>query len=120
MTKWLRTINLGITYLDEFLNNLESFSHRPDLKYSLFDAFIRQTIVGVDPVYFKIPVPNINEFLRKEFSYGYNTALNAFVFSKMNIQRLQLMQAQRQFNQFAAQAKARIVELESEIKRLKT
>ena len=63
---------------------------------------------------------SLDELLRKEFGEGDNTALVTFVFSAMNIQRLQLNQQAQQFNQFAAQAQQRIADLENEVKRLKS
>ena len=116
---WVMMLKAGLTYLDEFLNRSEFFSQRSDLKYALFNLFVNEMVMYLADIYAKVPAHKLDELLRKEFSTDDNTALMTFIFSKMNIQRLQLMQAQQQFNQFAAQAKARIAELESEIARLK-
>ena len=117
--KWTRTIKFGIAYLDKFLSNIETFSHRPDLKYALFDAFVKQMVKGLHIAYRTISAPILDALFRKEFSDGNNLALTSYIFNVMNVQRVQFMQAQYQFNQFAQQAQKRIAELEAENKRLK-
>lgn len=56
-------------------------------------------------IYAQIPASALDEPVRKEFSDGDNLALTSFIFSMMNIQRLQLTTAQR-----------RIAELETALK----
>ena len=109
----------GINYLNKYLDNIETFSHRPDLKYVMFDMFSQEIAGHLNKVYTKISAPVLDELIRKEFSDGNNLALTSYIFNVMNVQRVQFMQAQYQFNQFAQQAQKRIAELEAENKRLK-
>ena len=112
----------GINYLDSFFNEHTLFFNKIDLKYTFFKMFVFLILGHLYKVYAQVPAHALDELLRKEFSDGDNTALITFIFSTMNIQRLQLIQAQQQtqkFNQFAAQAQRRIVELEAEVNRLK-
>ncbi len=96
MHRWLSMFKDGIEYLDEFLGEREIFSRRPDLKYVLFDAFAQETLKHLNEIYIKVPVHALDEILRKEFGDGDNAALLTFVFSTMNLYRLQLIQAQNE------------------------
>ena len=121
--KWLKVIQLGVAYLDDFLSNREFFRNRSDLKYVLFNVFVNEMLMHLSKIYTQIPAHKLDELLRKEFVGGDDLALMTFIFNTFNVQRLQLMQAQQQFqkfNQFAAQAQARIAQLEAEVKRLQT
>ena len=106
---WITMIKCGIEYLDDFLNEQDFFSKRPDLKYALFDIFVDEMFRYVTEIYLKIPAYALDEILRKEFGNKNNLALTTFLFSSLNVNRLQLIQSQQ-----------RIAELEKEIKRLKS
>lgn len=84
----------GVRYLNEFFSEHKVLSQRPDLQYILFDAFIQEMLKYLNFIYTQIPAHDLDELLREEFSRGDNTALTAFIFSKMNIYRVQLLQAQ--------------------------
>ena len=121
MHKRINTIKLSIRQLDNFLNKIDGFSDRPDLKYILFDTLTEQMLEGLVILYNKIPPYAFDNFLRKEFAEDDNLALMAFVFNSMNTQRLLLKKHRQEvekFNTFAAQTQRRIAELENEIKRL--
>ena len=111
VTKFLHTrmimIKDAFRYLDEYLNGLETFAHRPDLKYALFDMINRELIGHLLSVYAKIPAPQFDALLRKEFSEGDNVALTSFMFNTMNVQRLQLITAQRRIAELEAALKAK-------------
>ena len=107
----------GIEYLDEILKDNEFFLRRPDLKYVLLNTFTEEILRLLNGVYAQIPVYAIDELLRREF--GADSAFESFIFNLMNVNRLQLMQMQNQFNRFAAQAQQRIAQLENELKRIK-
>ena len=96
----------GIRHLDEFLSRREFFSRRPDLKYLLFNTFAQDTLMYLAGIYAKIPAHELDALLRKEF-VGENSALTSFVFSTMNVQRLQLMMAQRRIAELDAALKAK-------------
>ena len=102
--KWLRSVQHGVRYLDKFLGDNEFFARRPDLKYTVFDAFVSEMSSHLLGIYARVPAPALDELLRKEFADGDNVALMSFIFSFMNVQRIQQLQTQLKVNQFAAQA----------------
>ena len=112
---WVTMLKEGIRYLNKFLDDREFFLRRPDLKYILLNTFAQEILKHLNEIYAKVPAHALDELLRKEF--GADSAFESFVFNMMNVQRLQSMQRQYQFNQFAAQAKQRIAELENELRR---
>jgi len=105
----LTIIKDSVQCLDEFLSSRQPFAGRPDLKYALFNMFVDEILGQLVRVYEKVPAPELDKLLRKEFSHADNEALMAFLFSTMNIYRLNLMKAQ-----------ARIAELEAQVKRLQS
>lgn len=105
--KWLKATKLGVHFIDQFLSKREFFVRRYDLRYSLIEMFADEMLKHVTPIYAQIPAHALDELLRKEFD-GENSALMSFIFSTMNIYRLQLIQAQN-----------RNAELEREFQRLK-
>ena len=105
---WVTSIKCGVKYLDDFLNEQDFFSKRPDLKYALFEIFFNDMLRYVTGIYIKIPPYALDEILRKEFGDEDNLALTIFLFSTLNVNRLQLIQSQQ-----------RIAELEKEIHSLK-
>ena len=116
LKRQVKALTEGIRYLDKFLSGLDFFSNRTDLKYLLFNFFSKDMLGYLVEIYAKIPAHALDEMLRKEL--GDDTAFTSFIFSTMNIYRLQVIQAQQQFvkfNQFAAQAQQRIAQLEAEL-----
>ena len=105
---WVNSIKCGVKYLDDFLNEQDFFSKRPDLKYALFEIFVNDMLRYVTEIYLKIPAYALDEILRREFGKEDNTALTTVLFGLLNVNRLQLMQSQQ-----------RVAELENELKRLK-
>lgn len=101
----MKSLTSGVRYLDEFLNQKDFFARRPNLKYTLFNVFVKKMLQPLYNIYAQIPASALDEPVRKEFSDGDNLALTSFIFSMMNIQRLQLTTAQR-----------RIAELETALK----
>ena len=104
---WMTMLKTGMTYLDEFLSRRKIFSQRSDLKYVLFNLFVNEMLIYFVEIYTQVPAHKLDELLRKEFSSGDNIALTSFIFSAMNVQRLQLIDSRR-----------RIAQLEAEVKRL--
>ena len=131
LQKYFHALKVGFAHLDKFLNDRDFFKQHPEMKYLALETYVREILSYFRDIYSRIPAPAFDEVLRKEFG-GDNAALMAFIFSTLNIQRLQLMQAQyqinqivnqanrqaNQFNQFAAQAQEHIAELRNELKRL--
>ena len=117
LQRQIKALKRGVKYLDEFLSAREFFSRRRDLKLILFNAFANQLLKDLNGLYAQIPLSELNELSRREF--GDDSALTAFIFGAMNLQRLQLAQAQHQINQIVAQAQTRIAALERENSQLK-
>lgn len=105
--KNIDSVTCGIRYLDEFLSSRDFFVSRPDLKYGLFDFITRGKFNSLNEIYAQIPAHALDELLRKEFSSGDNVALTSFVFSAMNVYRLQLMQSQQHIAELEAALKNR-------------
>lgn len=104
----IKALKHGIKYLDEFLSDTEIFSSRPDLKYILFDMFAQEILSHLYAAYSQIPPYALDEIIRKEFNASGNVALTSFIFNTMNIQRLQLMQAQQRIAQLESELMNRI------------
>ena len=113
LKKYVSALTVGFNHLSDFLDKQEFFRKNPDAKYIAFNTYLHNILQYLNEIYLKVPAPALAETLQEEFSAADNTALMAFVFSVMNVNRLQ-------FYQFAAQAQKRIAELESENKRLKS
>ena len=92
--KYAAILKHGIKYLDEFLNQQDFFADRADLKYILFDTLAKTVLVRLDEVYLQNPAYKVEKFLREEFS-DISPAVSAYLFSAMNIHRLQLMNSRR-------------------------
>ena len=90
------------------------------MKYLVLETCFRELQNYFLKAYTEIPNHELDALLREEFSNGKHTALMAFIFNKVNVQRLQLILAQQQVDQFTAQAQERIAQLEAEVNRLKT
>ena len=68
----------------------------------MFEMFMRELTDHLMQIYAQIPAHALDELLRKEFSSGDNVALTSFVFSAMNVYRLQLMQSQQHIAELEA------------------
>jgi len=108
LRRQVKALKTGIICIDEFLSEQEFFSRRPGLKYILFNTFANEMLGRVTGIYAQVPAPALDTFLQKEFSDGNHKALTTFLFSMLNLHRLQLIQSQQ-----------RIAQLENEIKSLK-
>ena len=121
--KYASILKHGIKYLDEFLSRRDFFSKRTDLKYILFDTLATTVLPRLNELYNQIPTHKFDEFLRNEFKADENPAMSAVIFNMMNIYRLKFEKASRQnfqLTRFAVAAQKRLVELENEVKRLKS
>lgn len=90
--KWFNALNVGISHMDKFLDTQENFQGRTDLKYLVFDIVAREFLKYLLPIYSKTPAFQLDEILRAEFEQIKNPALSAFLFSRMNIFNINLLQ----------------------------
>lgn len=86
--KCLNVIRVDAEYLNNFFAKRKELADRNDLKYILFDALIKQMFSDLDAVYSKNSPFTLDDILQNEFCNGNNTALTAFLFSKINTYRL--------------------------------
>ena len=104
----IKALQNGIKHLDEFLDDTEIFSSRPNLKYILFDMFAQEILSHLYAVYSQVSPYALDEIIRKEFNANSDVALTGFIFNTINIQRLQLMQAQQRIAQLENELMNRI------------
>ena len=104
----------GIKFLDAFISNSDSFRNYPQCKYNAIDFFIDRQIYPILELYSQIPAASLDDLIRQELdSIGNDTAITAQLFGRMVTTNLNsILASQQQLNQFAAQAQARIAELE--------
>ncbi|MCR5834282.1 MAG: glycosyltransferase family 2 protein [Selenomonadaceae bacterium] len=120
--KWVRGLIIGFKHIDEFLSTQKDFAERGDLKYMLLNLFAQEMLKYLNNIYAQIPIHALDSILRNEFENRNVNALMPFIFSLMNVYRLQLGQSNQkisQLNQYAVNAQKRIAELESEVNRMK-
>ena len=113
----LNPIIRGVKFLDKFLNRFDFFKQNVQYRYAVMDTFIQIQLSAILGFSAKIPVYEMDKIFRQEFAedMGEQSALISYLCSTINLYRLQLIQTQQQFNQFAVQAQARIKELEAEL-----
>ena len=108
---WVNTALQSVALLDKFMANFEIFQIQQQLKYITFGRFFEfvGTALGI---YSKVPAFQLDALLRRELEQiGNSTALTAFLFSRMNIFNVNLIQQQNLIRQQQAQ----IQQLKSQI-----
>ncbi len=110
----IKALRVGTNYIDEFLKGLDFFSRRPDLRYTLLETFVDEILRQFNLIYAYFPAYSFDETLKQAFAEGDNTALTAHIFSKMNVYRLQLIQAQSE----NARLQREFVRLKSQVERI--
>ena len=90
LCKWLKVMRVDIEYLNNFFAGRKELSNLTDLKYMLFDVFMKQMLEGVNAAYRNMSPFELDEILQKEFAVGDNVAFTAVVFSMMNMYRIKL------------------------------
>ena len=122
LKKYMNALIVGFSHLDNFLDKQPFFKANLPAKYMALNTYFQEILTYLNPIYAATPMHVLDDTLQEAFAPTNNAALSAFTFNFMNTYRLQLIQAQQRFvkfNQFAAQAQARIAQLEAEVKRLK-
>ena len=118
LTFWLNPVILGVKTLNDIMDSVAFFKKNPQYRYAMLQYFI-------DVSFFKIIEHGVNlkpfeifDTIKQEFgsTLGEHDALFAALFTIINTQQKQLAVNNQKFNQFAAQAKKRIAELEARIK----
>ena len=86
------------------MKNFEIFKINPELKYAIFESMIRPNLMPILPIYSQIPAAKLDEFVREALENVKDTkALTAYLFSRMNVFNVQLIQQQQVIQQLQAQ-----------------
>ena len=91
----------AVKVFENFLNKLKFFSDHPDYKYKIFDFITsHECNNSIVPVYAQIPAWQLDPLIRRELAeLKDQTALTAFLFARMNVINVQLLQAQNLLRQ---------------------
>ena len=84
-----------MAHLDNFMEKFKFFKLFPDFKYKVFDLFMGNCGIEriVLQIYEQLPAYELDSLIRKELdSITDKTALTTYLFSRMNILTLKLIQ----------------------------
>ncbi len=106
----------SVGILDKFLNGLSEFANDPRSKYTIFEFFtIHGGIYALLQLYTKVPPHQLDGLIRRELEQIEDkTALTAFLFNRMNVFNVNLIQQQNLIRQQQAQIK----QLQSQIQQI--
>ncbi len=91
----VRDFFVGMAHLDNFMEKFKFFKLFPDFKYKVFDFFMGNCGIEriVLQIYEQLPAYELDSLIRKELdSITDKTALTTYLFSRMNILTLKLIQ----------------------------
>ena len=95
----------AIEYIEKFADKVESFRNNLQLKYIIFDTFTKWGGSSL-PLYAQIPSYQLDGLIRRELEQIEDTtALTAFLFARMNVFNVNLIQQQNLINQQQEQIK---------------
>ena len=101
---WGGSIFRFIKILDDFMDKFDLFKINPDYKYAAFEEIMRQNVMPIVPIYSQISAAKLDEFVREALENIDDTkALTAYLFSRMNVFNVQLIQQQQVIQQLQAQ-----------------
>ena len=102
---WFGSSLKAIEIYENFMDKFPQFSENPNLKYMVFELFANHNISHhIMPIYTKYSAPELDALIRKELADIKDlTALTAFLFNRMNVFQVRLIDAQQQLSQLDAQ-----------------
>lgn len=101
---WYSSIFKAIGILDEIMSKFKFFEENPEYKYLIFDSFTRKNLPYAPQIYSQIHPGKLDKLLRRELEpVKDKTALAAFLFSRMNIFQVNILQQQNIIRQLQAQ-----------------
>ena len=104
--KWMDALIQGFTYLDNFLNKIKFFQTHLEAKYLVLDALVKEFTAYFIPIYAQIPAYKLDKIIRQELeNVQSNSALMAFLLSRMNVLSVHLIQREQTIQQLQAQFK---------------
>lgn len=109
---------MGTKILNEIMNRYDFFVKNPPYRYAVLEKFIGSKFAIIFPASFQVPPPAVFDTICKEFSenLGEQDVLVSALCTVINTQQKMFAFNQQKFNEFAAQAQARIAELEAQLK----
>ena len=104
---WFGSTLKAIEIYENFMDKFPQFNENPNLKYMVFELFANHNVSKhIMPIYTKYPAPKIDALIRNELAdVKDKTALTAFLFNRMNLFQVRLIQAQDKIAQLDAQIK---------------
>ena len=114
----LNSLILGVKAVDEFMTATDFFKENMELRYAIFDCFAGARLRESLGIAFQTSSQIICEIIRENQQnlLEEHCALIAYLYAFINTQQQIAAVNQQRFNEFAAQAQARIAELEAQLK----
>ena len=103
--RWLRNMILGFKEFEEIMNRISFFDEHPDYRYAVLDWFFKRNTKDAQhfpKLYKEIHTAILNQFVQKEF-HSDEVTFSAYLFNTVNIQKLQIMQLQKELAKFQKQ-----------------
>ena len=116
---WLNPILLGLKALNQLMLKHEFFQKNSSYRYAVLENFSNANFRAIFKDSLKLPPFAVYETIEQEFGakLGEQDVLIAALCTALNTQQKNNAANIQQFQQFAAQAQARIAQLEAELKR---
>lgn len=93
--RWVKSIVVGFNYLNDFLSEQEYFQKNLDAKYLILETVVYDFSRYLFGLYTQFPACQLDALIQQEFAKCHNlTPLTTFIFSRMNIFNINLIQQQ--------------------------
>lgn len=92
--KWLSILSTGFNEFDNIMDGIDFFKKHPHYRYAVHEFFFQKMQHRVSMMYSQIPLPALNELVKKEF-HSDEAAFATYLFNTVNFQQLQIMRLQR-------------------------
>ena len=104
ISKWTNALVQGFNYLNDFLDSEEYFQKNLDAKYLVLETVVSDFSRYLFGLYAQFPASQLDVLIQQEFAkYRDLTALTTFLFSRMNIFNINLLQQQNLIQQLQTQ-----------------
>ena len=114
--RWGNFFFAGINILDDFFNTIPLFKEHTEYKYAVYNVLMSNNEFPINQIYAQIPAYQLDGLIRRELEKIDDTsALSAFLFSRMNVFKVNLIQQQNLIRQQQMQ----IQHLQAQIQQLK-
>ena len=104
--RWSASLMKNVMLLDNFMNRFDELKNNGEMKYAVFERFYIDFAGSTLRMCTQTPIWEIDKLIRRELEdIQDKTALTAFLFSRMNIFNIRLLQMQQALEQKDAQIK---------------